>query len=300
MSLRKSGTPGSSGIGRSFFRAGLKIRRLSVRLFTRPDSDEEDNRRRLHLGMSLVPVVPVGIGFGTADVLMGAPEGVFAIGLGILALLFVLSLPRIRRGSVVFRLATFLLGLAALFYLWRGQFGGATAVWIFPYPLAVFFLLGRREGTLWVGTTLLVIAGLLFLPDVFGTYRYESAMASRGLVSLGLVSVFSFFFESMRARQHRRVVRQNTRLNHLLSEVKTLSGLLPICANCKRIRDDRGYWDQVEHYIGKRSTATFSHSICPDCAKKLYGIDTDQKDGVSSAGNGASQPSVLAPDDNDG
>ncbi len=55
-----------------------------------------------------------------------------------------------------------------------------------------------------------------------------------------------------------------------LDEVKTLSGLLPICASCKKIRDDKGYWNQIESYIGERSEAKFSHSICPDCAKKLY------------------------------
>ena len=55
-----------------------------------------------------------------------------------------------------------------------------------------------------------------------------------------------------------------------LSEVKTLTGLLPICASCKKIRDDRGYWNQIESYIKERSDADFSHSICPECADKLY------------------------------
>ena len=59
-------------------------------------------------------------------------------------------------------------------------------------------------------------------------------------------------------------------LQEALSNVKTLSGLIPICASCKKIRDDRGYWNQVEAYIGKHSDAKFSHGICPDCAKKLY------------------------------
>ena len=65
-------------------------------------------------------------------------------------------------------------------------------------------------------------------------------------------------------------------LQHALSEVKTLSGLLPICANCKKIRDDSGYWTQVEQYIRIHSQAEFSHSICPDCIKKLYPELTDR------------------------
>ncbi len=59
-------------------------------------------------------------------------------------------------------------------------------------------------------------------------------------------------------------------LKQALSEVKTLSGLLPICSNCKKIRDDKGYWNQLEGYISEHSEALFSHSICPDCATKLY------------------------------
>lgn len=59
-------------------------------------------------------------------------------------------------------------------------------------------------------------------------------------------------------------------LQKALSEVKTLSGLLPICASCKKIRDDKGYWNQIESYIQQHSEAEFSHGICPDCLHKLY------------------------------
>src|ERR1019366_7279076 len=59
-----------------------------------------------------------------------------------------------------------------------------------------------------------------------------------------------------------------TELTKALSEVKTLTGLLPICASCKRIRDDKGYWQQVETYISNRSEVIFSHGVCPQCAKE--------------------------------
>jgi HAMP domain-containing protein len=62
----------------------------------------------------------------------------------------------------------------------------------------------------------------------------------------------------------------NAALEKALAEVRTLSGLLPICANCKKIRDDQGYWRQLETYIGEHSDAQFSHAICPDCVRKLY------------------------------
>jgi hypothetical protein len=59
-------------------------------------------------------------------------------------------------------------------------------------------------------------------------------------------------------------------LQNALAKVKILSGLLPICASCKKIRDDSGYWTQVEVYVREHSDADFTHSICPDCARKLY------------------------------
>jgi len=59
-------------------------------------------------------------------------------------------------------------------------------------------------------------------------------------------------------------------LNETLSKVKTLSGLLPICASCKKIRDDQGYWQKLETFVHEHSEAEFSHSICPDCMKLLY------------------------------
>lgn len=59
-------------------------------------------------------------------------------------------------------------------------------------------------------------------------------------------------------------------LEKAMRKVKLLSGLLPICASCKKIRDDKGYWNQIEAYIKSHSEAEFSHSICPDCMEKLY------------------------------
>jgi hypothetical protein len=59
-------------------------------------------------------------------------------------------------------------------------------------------------------------------------------------------------------------------LRKALSEVETLRGLLPICAACKKIRNDQGYWQTVEEYFAKNGHIDFSHTVCPDCVKKLY------------------------------
>ncbi len=62
----------------------------------------------------------------------------------------------------------------------------------------------------------------------------------------------------------------NAGLKKALIEIKTLQGIIPICASCKKIRDDKGYWNQIETYIHEHSEAEVSHGICPECAKKLY------------------------------
>ncbi len=59
-------------------------------------------------------------------------------------------------------------------------------------------------------------------------------------------------------------------LNNSLNEIKTLSGLLPICSHCKKIRDDSGYWNQVDEYFRDHGNVTFSHSLCPDCVSLLH------------------------------
>ena len=67
-----------------------------------------------------------------------------------------------------------------------------------------------------------------------------------------------------------RLESVNADLAGALRDIKQLSGLLPICASCKKIRNDRGYWEQIETFIRNHSEVQFSHSICPGCLKKLY------------------------------
>jgi hypothetical protein len=77
---------------------------------------------------------------------------------------------------------------------------------------------------------------------------------------------------------NKKLMEKNNELESALQKVKTLSGLLPICASCKKIRDDKGYWNQIEAYIQDHSEAEFSHGLCPDCAKKIYGnLDIQRK-----------------------
>jgi hypothetical protein len=88
-------------------------------------------------------------------------------------------------------------------------------------------------------------------------------------------SAIGYLVTRKRANEEREWVI--TELQEAVAKVNTLSGLLPICASCKKVRDDKGYWNRIEEYIEQHSHALFSHSICPDCARKLYPEIYDKK-----------------------
>lgn len=84
----------------------------------------------------------------------------------------------------------------------------------------------------------------------------------------GVCRIGPLFEEVRRQREGAETIA--VRLQTALDSARVLRGLLPICASCKKIRDDRGYWHQVEAYIHERTDADFSHGICPDCRERLY------------------------------
>ncbi len=105
--------------------------------------------------------------------------------------------------------------------------------------------------------------------------------AHGGLWVLGLVGI-GVATRSLRRREQERdraeTARDETigRLQAALEEVKTLRGIVPICSHCKKIRDDRGFWNQVEVYVHEHSEAEFSHGICPECIRELYPEEADR------------------------
>ncbi len=97
------------------------------------------------------------------------------------------------------------------------------------------------------------------IPIIFLTAKTETEDIVRGF-SVGAVDYVTKPFQAAEL-----MARVRTHL-----QLKRLSGLLPICANCKKVRDDRGYWRQVEEYIAEHSDIRFSHSLCPGCVTELY------------------------------
>lgn len=115
-------------------------------------------------------------------------------------------------------------------------------------------------------------------PSLFGTFDYGTGMSFRFLLSLFFLTIIAHWLESSRyrysillKRSNNELIAHKEKLEKALSEIKTLAGMLPICSSCKKIRDDKGYWNQIETYIKERSEVEFSHGICPECSDKLYG-----------------------------
>ena len=132
------------------------------------------------------------------------------------------------------------------------------------------------------------------IPVIFITALNQEDHETRGL-GLGAIDYITKPFNPeiirlrvnnhMELKRHRDALAlRNEELREALSKIKTLSGLIPICASCKKIRDDKGYWTQIESYIHEHSDADFSHGICPECMKKLYPAfcedEGNQKEGL--------------------
>ncbi len=91
-----------------------------------------------------------------------------------------------------------------------------------------------------------------------------------GLVLLAVGGIVFGVYRFRVVQLLKREKELQVRVQEALANIKTLGGLIPICAHCKKIRNDKGYWDQLEGYIQTHTEAKFSHGLCPDCAEKLY------------------------------
>lgn len=150
------------------------------------------------------------------------------------------------------------------------------------YPTFAAALLGSTIYVLTLGfftgtsaEDLVTVLLFLVLVNAFGLYFLLTFSRSQRREFFALTEEQRLNEELTSEVERRREVEAEqqeliVKLQKAMDEVKTLRGFIPICANCKKIRDDEGYWRQIEVYIQERSSATFSHGICPDCAKKLY------------------------------
>lgn len=113
--------------------------------------------------------------------------------------------------------------------------------------------------------SLLIITVFLYKPTIVEMWK---VVFNRGIALFAVWVTAILGITRKKIEQQRDMIHRER--DKAIREVRILRGFLPICSSCKKIRDDRGYWTQIEGYIKEHSEAEFTHSICPECAEKLY------------------------------
>lgn len=171
-------------------------------------------------------------------------------------------------------LSVFFQFVAAFFALRLIPITGKKSAWLLV-AVAISLMTVRRFQSL----VLLVSGQSSAAPDVF--FEVVGLVISCCMM-VGIYLIQPLFEEMASSRDELRSMNEKlsslsaeqtaliVKLQDALAKIKTLRGLLPICASCKKIRDDKGYWSQIEVYVRDHSDAEFSHGLCPDCAKKYF------------------------------
>ena len=188
-----------------------------------------------------------------------------------------IAIKKLDIDSTVYIISHFLNSLILLYSISVGAGMEMSILWAFFMPLLFFFFFGKRHGLLWAILFLVSVCLIMLFPRIFNGHIYGRETVWRFFITLITISIFSYGLESARhsfgkllEEKNQLLVREKDQLDKALKEIKTLSGLIPICSNCKKIRNDQGYWEQLEVYMTNHSDATFSHGICPDCSSILY------------------------------
>lgn len=198
-----------------------------------------------------------------------------------------------KKSNIVYQINCLLFSLLMLYMLFIGGEAGSKSVWMYTFPLISFFLLGKNVGLRWNVAFFLIAMILFWNPlNLAIAYDYPPEFKVRFIASFSIVAAITYWFEYFRDHYRisvefknknlekeiaiRRVTEREReklidQLQIALHEIKALNGIVPICSNCKKIRDDKGYWNLLETYIEEHSEASFSHSMCPECSDKYYG-----------------------------
>lgn len=191
--------------------------------------------------------------------------------LGLFSIILILWLRKTKNPKYPSRLGVFVAGVFMFYIIISGGPNNVTYLWSFTFPLLSIFLLNTKRGA---PLSLLLIT-LIVLVIVL-SYFFNSEPLYPLPVSIRLVCVyFSIMFYAIIMEKTREIVQKklsesNINLDKSFKEINALTELLPICYKCKKVRDDKGYWSQIENYIQDHSGTQFSHTLCVDCAEKEY------------------------------
>jgi len=144
---------------------------------------------------------------------------------------------------------------------------------IFRYAAGIFFLLPVIIAGIQYGLPGGLISGALSLPLSILLFKilksWPFVLIPQSLIPLAAMITIGSTVGYI-STLNKKLKSTNDQLRKAFQDIKTLSGLIPICSNCNKVRDDEGYWRKVEEYISTRTDARFTHGLCPECQKKLY------------------------------
>lgn len=183
---------------------------------------------------------------------------------GIICLVLIRYVYNVKVG-LRFCLGYALIFLTALLAIGAGH--GTAYCWFYMFPLSAYYIFGVKEGSFWV--LLSWLAAVAFSLLNLGPHTYPLGLSLRFLISYTQVAVLAWELEYLRMRYYDKLMAEKQKVEQALHEVQHLQNLLPICASCKNIRDDAGYWHQVEIYMRDHGRMEFSHGICPDCHAQM-------------------------------
>lgn len=182
------------------------------------------------------------------------------------------------RDLIVYRVIFLLFSIFQFFSVIIGAGEQTVLFWIFLMPLMFYYFFNKSEGGIWSICFAVGVIAILLFPSTFSASYYDGVVVSRFIITFLFITAIAFGLESSRYDASQQLNERNLSLQHekqkleeAIQEIKTLSGMIPICASCKKIRNDDGFWERVESYIEQHSSAQFSHGICGDCANQLYG-----------------------------
>ncbi len=239
-------------------------------------TDESEKTKILwFLGLLSICTTPIFI-YGYSK--WGAPAASFAV---------LLSVPFFLLNYIIWRIfhssafaGNFIIAIGYFLFLaisiYTGGVDSPAIIWTVAIPMVATTICGLRSGFVWFVLVVLKI-GILEWMDFHGNHFIHEIPEGRELdiafcVNTIAVVFFTFFIsassEFYKEKYLKRIRESNEQLQKALDSIRTLKGLLPICAWCKKIRNDKGYWDKLETYVSANTEAEFTHGICPECLSK--------------------------------
>lgn len=235
------------------------------------------NKVMLVLGIAAIPIIAISL---LRILAMGWQSFFYIHILSVPAvILFAMYRKSISLYIKVFYLIAILFIISIFGFLNLSLSGGGIPFMILSIFVAVTFL--DRKTAIWfyfLSVVIVAIIGLCFVKGIvepkinISTYHsyitsWIASLATFSIV-IGLVILLAGSIGQLLNAKLSELRKTNDELQQALKEIKTLQGILPICSYCKKIRDDKGSWNQLETYIHHHSEAQFSHGICPECAKE--------------------------------